>query len=270
MLTRVISSVIGLPIFIFLVLSGGIVLKTGILFASLIGLYEFYNAFYKETKSVNYVGYFFSLIFIIFLSQIINESNYFNIFVSIFIVIILVFIVIFHFKININDALITFFGFFYVTFLISHIYLVREFDNGIFFVWLIFISAWGCDTGAYFVGVTLGKHKLIPELSPKKTIEGFFGGIITASLLAIIYGYFVKRYFNLDIDLVKISFLTCSLGSAFSQVGDLSASAIKRYTKIKDFGYLIPGHGGILDRFDSVLFTAPVVYYIVFFLYKMQ
>lgn len=270
MLTRVISSLIGLPIFVFLALSGGIILKIGILIASLIGLYEFYNAFYKEKKSIIYVGYFFSLVYMIFLSQIINESNYFNIFVSLFIVIILVFIVVFHSKFNINDALITFFGFFYVSFLISHIYLVREFDNGIFFVWLIFISAWGCDTGAYFVGVTMGKHKLIPQLSPKKTVEGFFGGIITASLLAVIYGFFVKKYFNLDFDLVKISLLTCSLGSAFSQIGDLSASAIKRYTKIKDFGYLIPGHGGILDRFDSVLFTAPVVYYIVFFLYKIQ
>ena len=133
-------------------------------------------------------------------------------------------------------------------------------------IWLVFIAAFGCDTGAYFVGITLGKHKLIPSLSPKKTIEGSIGGIVTATILALLYGLWMRHVLSIeDINLLLLCGLTGFLGSFLAQVGDLAASAMKRLTGLKDFGKLIPGHGGVLDRFDSVLLTAPAVYYIMLF-----
>lgn len=267
MAIRIISGVLGLPILIAIVLFGGITLKIGVLIASFIGMYEFYKAFTKKFVITHLIGYAFAFFYIVFINKIINVSNYFNIFVSMFIVTILIYTVIFHKNANISEGIITFFGFFYVCFLISHVYLIREYKYGDLFIWLAFISAWGCDTGAYFTGVTIGKHKLIPTLSPKKTIEGSLGGIITAGMIAFIYGCVIKHYFILeDVNIVLLCVLTGVIGSILSQIGDLAASAMKRYTGIKDFGNLIPGHGGILDRFDSVLLTAPVVYYIMLFL----
>ena len=139
-----------------------------------------------------------------------------------------------------------------------------------FFVWLIFISAFGCDTGAYFTGMLFGKHKLIPSLSPKKTIEGAIGGVVVGTLLAVLFGLSVETMFQLDeVNTVLLCFVTGIVGSILSQIGDLAASAIKRTVGIKDYGTLIPGHGGVLDRFDSVMFTAPAVYYIMLFLIEV-
>ena len=125
--------------------------------------------------------------------------------------------------------------------------------DGKYLVWLIVLSSWGCDTCAYAVGMLIGKHKLAPVLSPKKSIEGAIGGVVGAALIGYIYGMF----FWLD---PPECALLCAVGAVVSQVGDLAASAIKRNHNIKDYGHLIPGHGGILDRFDSVIFTAPIIY----------
>lgn len=271
MLIRVISSLVCLPILIVLVVYGGIPLQIGILAASLIGMREFYKAFSSENNKIHLIGYIFAILFVAFMEKIINAQNIFNIFVSVFLLVILIYSVIFHNHTNIMEGMITFFGFFYVCFLISHIYLIREYTYGNVFIWLAFISAWGCDTGAYFTGVTIGKHKLIPTLSPKKTIEGSVGGIVVATGLAVIYGLLIQHYFTLeDVNIVLLCGMTGFVGSILSQIGDLAASAIKRYTGIKDFGKLIPGHGGIIDRFDSVLLTAPAVYYIMLFLIQVK
>ena len=267
MVIRILSSVIGLPILIFLVVYGSIPLQIAITFAGLIGMYEFYHAFALKSKGVQYIAYFFGVIYMIFIDEIINWQNMFNVFVSLFLLILLMYSVLFHNKTNAEEAMLGFFGFFYVMFLLSHIFLIRSYTYGIAFVWLAFITAWGCDTGAYFTGVTIGKHKLIPTLSPKKTVEGAVGGVITATVLALLYGWLIQATFPLqDVNVFLLCGLTGIFGSILSQIGDLAASAMKRYTGIIDFGKLIPGHGGILDRFDSVLLTAPVVYYIMMFL----
>ena len=112
------------------------------------------------------------------------------------------------------------------------------------------------DTCAYFAGYAFGKHKLIPKVSPKKTIEGSIGGILGSTLICLAFGY----YFNIDL---KVIVILGFLGSIVAQVGDLFASSVKRYVGIKDYGKLIPGHGGILDRFDSVILVAPFVYSII-------
>ena len=138
--------------------------------------------------------------------------------------------------------------------------------DGIYLVWLIFFSSWGCDTCAYCAGMLFGKHKLVPVLSPKKTIEGAVGGVVGAALLgygfACVYGGKMIAVGNPRVACA----LACAIAAVISQVGDLAASAIKRNHDIKDYGHLIPGHGGILDRFDSMLFTAPAIYFAVTFL----
>ena len=138
-------------------------------------------------------------------------------------------------------------------------------QEGIFYTLLVFGVAWITDTGAYLFGVTMGKHKLAPKLSPKKTVEGAIGGVITClagtCLLAFMYcwlcGIIWKEYLTVSYPRLLLLAL---LGSVLSMIGDLSASLIKRQRGVKDYGTLMPGHGGVVDRFDSVFFTLPYVF----------
>ena len=160
-----------------------------------------------------------------------------------------------------NKQIITaFFGMVYVGVMLSYIYQTRVLPGGAFLVWLIFLCSWGCDTCAYCVGVLIGKHKMAPVLSPKKSIEGAVGGVLGAALLGSIYAAATGAYNPNPAHTPLIYAIICGVGALVSMVGDLAASAIKRQENIKDYGTLIPGHGGILDRFDSVIFTAPVIY----------
>ena len=270
MATRIITSIVALPFLIGIVAYGGMPLRILLLLASLIAMNEFYKAFSSKNKQIHGIGYIFAVVYYLLLHEIIHGDNYFNIFVSIFLVVILIYTVVCHKRTNALEGMETFFGFFYGAFLLSHILLVREYDYGHLFVWLIFISAWGCDTGAYFTGMALGKHKLIPDLSPKKTVEGSIGGIVTATVIAFFYGLVMKHIYTIeDINIVLLCTIIGAVGSVLAQIGDLAASAMKRYTKIKDFGKLLPGHGGIIDRFDSVLLTAPAVYYTMFIMMRV-
>ena len=156
----------------------------------------------------------------------------------------------------------SFFNVFYACVPFSFVYLTRELENGIYLVWLIFISSWICDTCAYFVGVTLGKHKMAPVLSPKKSIEGAIGGIVGSMLVGALFAGIFLLPVTGEVSVLWLVAMISGVGAVISQVGDLAASAIKRNHEIKDYGKLIPGHGGVMDRFDSVLFTAPIIYYL--------
>ncbi len=145
------------------------------------------------------------------------------------------------------------FGFLYVAVMLGFIYLIRAEENGKILVWLVFLSSWGADTCAYLAGRAFGRHKMAPVLSPKKSVEGAVGGILGAGLLGFLYALYFKMP-------AAGCFVICAAGAVISIFGDLAASAVKRDKGIKDYGKLIPGHGGILDRFDSVIFTAPVIY----------
>ncbi|MCR5775569.1 MAG: phosphatidate cytidylyltransferase [Lachnospiraceae bacterium] len=148
-----------------------------------------------------------------------------------------------------------FFGVIYVGVMLSFVYLTRIAVQGSKLIWLIFIASWICDTCAYLTGMALGRHKLAPELSPKKSVEGAIGGVVGAALVGFLYGLVI----NLGAS-AWMPAAVCGAGAVISQFGDLTASAIKRNHDIKDYGNLIPGHGGILDRFDSVIITAPIVF----------
>ncbi len=153
----------------------------------------------------------------------------------------------------------------YVVFAVSSILLLRDLRYGQYVYLLVFISSWVTDTGAYFVGKSIGRHKLIPEVSPKKTVEGAVGGFVTGVLFLVLYGavigattYAIPQYWYLAI--------AGGVMSLVSMLGDLIASLLKRHYDIKDYGWLLPGHGGILDRFDSVFATAPFLFFLYYFI----
>lgn len=254
MRTRVIAGLLLVPLLMLIIL-GGTPLYIGEAIIIAIALNEFYKAFEeKDIKPLYYIGYIFSIYLLI--------KNYLELSISytytlIFILFLIAIIPILTLRKNIMDIVVTFFGIFYVGVLIDFIILTMDnFDMGKIYVWLIFIIAFATDTCAYFVGYAFGKHKLIPKVSPKKTIEGSIGGILGSTLICLAFGY----YFNIDL---KVIVILGFLGSIVAQVGDLFASSVKRYVGIKDYGKLIPGHGGILDRFDSVILVAPFVYSII-------
>ena len=154
-----------------------------------------------------------------------------------------------------------FFGFMYIPVMLGFIYMTRMMEYGIYLVWMIYIASWICDTCAYLVGMKFGKHKLAPVLSPKKSIEGAIGGIVGAALFSLLFSYVFTRAYGTEHNAFIFLFIGL-VASVASQVGDLAASAFKRNYDVKDYGTMIPGHGGIMDRFDSVIFTAPMIYFL--------
>ncbi len=165
-------------------------------------------------------------------------------------------------KYHANQIMAALFCFFYGPVMLSFLYLLREgFEDGIYLVWFVFLASWGSDTCAYCVGVLIGKHKMTPKLSPKKSIEGAVGGVLGAALLFVLYTHFVINEYTMMTLPLPLAACLGAVGALVSMVGDLAASAVKRDHDIKDYGKLIPGHGGIMDRFDSVIVAAPIVFW---------
>ena len=240
---------------------GGIYLKVVLALFSFMGIYEFYNIFTEnKIKPIKIVGYIVSFLYycLIFLERV--ELKWVSL---IFVVgtITLLTIIIFFEEYNIVDAAITYLGIFYVAVPFSLIALISEKNYGNYFVWIIFISCWVCDSLAYYTGRFFGKTKLIPRVSPKKTVEGAVGGLIGSVIAVTAFGFFIQ---SKGIVIPIFNYVAIGiLGGVICQLGDLAASSIKRYVGAKDYSNLIPGHGGILDRFDSILFTSVLVYYYV-------
>ena len=256
-LTRLISGIVLLAIIISTGIVGGPVLFGFTLLISLIGYWEFLQVFGLETKAPGIWGMIFVVLYYetVYMGEALNLAGPLLL-VAFLMVLMGVYVVTFP-KYKTDEITAPFFGLVYVALMLSFLYQTRmvpiEGKNTPIVYFLIFICSWGCDTCAYAVGMLIGKHKMAPILSPKKSIEGGIGGIVGAALLGAIYG----MVFDLDI---RGCVILCAAGGAVSQIGDLAASAIKRNHNIKDYGHLIPGHGGILDRFDSVIFTAPIIY----------
>lgn len=170
-------------------------------------------------------------------------------------------------KFSAHQVMAAYFSLVYAPVMLSFVFLTRQLEYGVYLVWMIFINSWISDTCAYLVGVMIGKHKLAPVLSPKKSIEGSVGGIMGSALVGALFGYYLDTALGTE-QLVLLLFVVGGVGSVISQIGDLAASAIKRNYEIKDYGNLIPGHGGIMDRFDSVIFTAPITYFLILLFMK--
>lgn len=247
---RFCTGLIGIMLLIFIILKGGYLFYASIYILSIIGLREFYKAIEKiNITPVYYIGYIGTTG--LFISYLINK-NYINISLALITLVSLILLII-NKEISLHDISITIIGILYIPFILFHLIYLNQSN----YIWLIFIIAFGTDTFAYTFGNIFGKHKLCPKISPNKTIEGALGGIIGCAILVVVYSI----YFNLRPlwQMIIISVI-CSI---MAQLGDLVASKIKRITGIKDYGFIMPGHGGVLDRFDSIIFTIPLIYYYI-------
>ena len=254
--TRLISGIVLVIIALATIISGSWILFFTLLAVSLIGMRELYKVMKVSDEHVTVlelVGYLGAVLYYIAMKA--DFGNYGTMAIIISMILILFVYVFGYPKYHAEQLMAAFFGVVYVAVMLSFIYLTRSLPDGKFLVWLIFLCSWGCDTCAYCAGMLIGKHKMAPVLSPKKSIEGAVGGVAGAALLGVIYAAATQG------KMAEYA-LICAVGALISMVGDLAASAIKRNQNIKDYGKLIPGHGGILDRFDSVIITAPVIYYL--------
>lgn len=254
--TRLLSGILLVVIAFLTIFSGGYVLFFTLLCVSLIGMQELYRAMKVREDSFNTLEIAGYLSAVLFYTAVLIDFERYGTMAVIIALVLLMFVYVFSYpKYRAEQVMAAFFGVVYVAVMLSFIYLTRNLPDGKFIVWLIFICSWGCDTCAYCVGMLIGKHKMAPVLSPKKSVEGAVGGVAGAALLGVAYAAATGG------QMVEYAII-CAVGALISMVGDLAASAIKRNQEIKDYGKLIPGHGGILDRFDSVIFTAPVIYFL--------
>lgn len=233
-----------------------------ITFLSMMGIYEYNKAFkIAKFKPISWVGYLGCLTIFLMGGIIPDQDKMYitKIALPAFIIIIFMYMILTNLKRTIVDVAITVFSLLYIPFMFSFVKLILMMDHGRFLIIYVFMAAFASDTFAYFIGSKFGKNKLCPEISPKKTIEGSIGGILGVILCFTIITYIGNEYFNMNLNIIYMLFAGVIAGIA-GQFGDLSASAIKRYCNVKDFGNIMPGHGGILDRFDSMLFVAPVMY----------
>lgn len=252
MKTRIISALVLLPFFAYIISKGGMLLTALAFIISIIGLLEYFNLFGKSiNKLMTYCTYGVTAMTFVLLHIMENNSVFM---IMSFSLICLGGILFIMRKIRTVDLAISILGYIYISACFGHLVLLDQVGS-YQYVWLVFVIAFATDTFAYFVGVNFGRHKLAPLVSPKKSIEGSIGGIGGAILCCIVYGFIFEVVSPLSLIPIAI------VGSIASQMGDLFASAMKREYGIKDYGNLIPGHGGILDRFDSALFVTPIVYY---------
>ena len=264
---RLRSSIIIITLTILCVVMGDNLLFATAGIISLIGMMELYRIVKVNKALPGILGYLagISYYFLIYFKW----NEYLVLLFIVFLMLLMMIYVFSYPKFQIEQIAIVFFGLFYVSIMLSYIYQVRILEDGALLVWLIFIGAWGSDTCAYCVGMLIGKRKIFPRLSPKKSLEGCIGGVVGAALIGFIYATIFKGDIT-GIDNPQLVFaIIGACSSVISQIGDLAASAIKRNHDIKDYSNMIPGHGGILDRFDSIIFTAPVVYYLAEILYKL-
>ena len=261
MIQRIITGVIGIsviiPLFIF---SNTVAFTIVIALATVMCLYEMFRCMGIHKKyAITMPAYTLAAAIPFFLRYLGDNAVAAKL---CFIVAVLYLVIVFalmiwsHGKIKFNDSMAVFVITAYIIAGTNSIIYVRDFDDvGQYLYLLIFLGAWMTDIFAYFAGYLFGKHKLIPDVSPKKTIEGSIGGIIGCILTFIIYGLVIDIAFDRSANLLFLA-LMGFIASVVSQIGDLLMSVIKRHYGIKDYGKIFPGHGGMLDRLDSVLIVS--------------
>ena len=260
---RAISAVILVIIAAITLYFGGALTCLVMCAVSLIGVMELLRIYGLTKKGLGYAAYgatvFYYALLYFDLHQFILPL------IAVYMLVILAIYVLTYPNYKDKEIMAAFFAFVYVGVMLSYVYLIRDMKHGLILVLLIFVSSWGNDTCAYLVGRAIGKHKMSPILSPKKSIEGLIGGIVGAGILGVVFGLIYNHFMQVahSVWIFALIGAVCALPAV---IGDLAASAIKRNNDIKDYGKLIPGHGGILDRFDSIIFTAPIMYYLILYL----
>ena len=271
------SSTILMTITVLSMIFGGYVLFGILLIVTLIGLMELYRIMGVHKKVPGFIGYLAAIALYFSVMECTRDFSVITrcadvggtlpVIIGAFLVLLLAVYVLSFPKYNSEQISMVFFGFFYVALTMSYIYRLRISDGGAYSVWLIFIASWGADTMAYLTGILIGKHKIAPVLSPKKTVEGCIGGVVGSTLIGLVYSLIFKDDLSAVYSNPVLLFtIVSAAASIVSMIGDMAASAIKRNKEIKDYGKLIPGHGGILDRFDSVIFVAPIIYFLLKFI----
>ena len=261
---RVLSGLILFPILALILIFGNkYLVDIFISIIAIMSLHEFYKAFKGKANPIQWIGYITAGL-ICFIHLIPGEFVLPAITLIILINVLVLFtqVVVTSMKRNITDITISLFGVCYVVFFLMFAPLIRDnLENGKILIWYVFFAAWATDMFAYFIGKNFGKHKFT-EISPNKSLEGCIGGICGSIIFVMIYTVVCNTVWNLEINYLYAFGLSVFL-SIISQIGDLAASSVKRHCGIKDYSNLIPGHGGILDRIDSVLFILPFAYFLL-------
>lgn len=261
---RVTSALLGFPLVVVILTFGNkYVVDIFLAIIALLSMQEYFNAIQKECKPMRWLGYlsciFIALVHIIperVPSDIVSKIPMAT--VPTLMLISFAQVIFTNMKTTFKDIAYTVFGILYIVTCITFIALIRGLDNGRVLVWYAIFAAWGTDTFAYIIGKKFGKHKF-SKVSPKKSIEGCVAGTIGAIIMVLIYTIVLNNAYSLGYSYIYIGIATTIL-SIIGQIGDFAASSIKRYVDVKDYSNLIPGHGGMLDRIDSLMFLAPFAY----------
>ncbi len=257
---RVLSGLVGVALALLIIYEGGIVYFLTIFIITLLGLEEYGRlSVGRKFYFPRYLSFAAAGVYLLLLyyevPNILEAA-------PLFLFLPFSLYILFNKDYSFRDLMFTAWGVIYIVWFFSFLIVLRNLPDGLNHTLLLFWSIWISDTAAFFIGSSLGKHKLIPRISPNKSVEGALGGLLGTMLFVFLFRGFV----NME---PVTAILAGGLISLLGQVGDLMESALKRYLKVKDSGALIPGHGGVLDRFDSVIFAAPFLYFYLIFLAKV-
>ncbi len=257
---RITSGLLGFPLVLIILLIGNkYIVDIALAIIALLAMNEYFNAVQKVSNPVRWVGYL-SCFSIALIHLVPAEALTMVVTLSVPTILLILFaqVIATEMRTTFKDIAYTFLGIFYVVFFMIFVALIDGMQNGKILIWYAIIAAWGTDIFAYFIGKHFGKHKF-SKVSPKKSIEGCIAGTVGAILLMLLYTYVANTFWGMNYSYGFIAMISVIL-SLIGQIGDFAASSIKRYVDIKDFSNLIPGHGGMLDRIDSLIFLAPFAY----------
>lgn len=258
---RILTALIGIPVLIYVFQQSGILLLSAVIILVILGLTEYKKIVSQAGFQNMYIPLWLGGVIIPFTVQYNNNLTALAVFI--YLVVTVVYYLIKHPYFTPIDLSLSFLGFIYIVVGFLHLLLLRGLQQGFWLIIFVFVVVWSTDTAAYFVGTYFGKHNLAPAISPKKTWEGFIGGILFSMLMVFILVN------TANMNNAKLLLVLTPIISLSGQLGDLFESALKRFAGIKDSGNIIPGHGGVLDRFDSTLLAAPFTYQLVVFLERL-
>ncbi|MBF4499974.1 phosphatidate cytidylyltransferase [Savagea sp. SN6] len=257
---RIITAIIAFGIFIPFIFIGGLPLTLIIYAIASIGLFEMLRMRELSIFSIEGILSWIALALLLLPSQYVAQLEQWTTLSIVEMIFIIVFLLLIVTVISKNRITFDHVGFIILSFLyvgIGFHYFIETRTFGVEYIFYALLIVWTTDSGAYFIGRKVGKRKLWPEISPNKTVEGFWGGVLSAVVMVLIY----QQFFTIHPSFVTVLIVTI-VASMFGQLGDLVESALKRHYNVKDSGTLLPGHGGVMDRFDSLLFVLPLLHFL--------